>query len=418
MDDTTRQPDSEALLLLNAGTASLKSAIFDACTPLPAQRPLWRGSVTDIGGADSRWRDSEGGSSDLAPAADPFLGAVACLLARSEAWLGNRTLRAIGYRLPVAGGLDGAALRLDDRSLDALEAAPEPVPRYQRDALRMARVVAARWPGVPQVASFDTWFHRTLPLAERMLPLPHRYWEAGLRRNGCHGLSFEYLAMMLPRRFGARARGRVIAAHLGSTASLCGMLRLRSVAVSPGLSPADGLMTGTGAGALPPEAMRHLLRELGDTAALDRLLHEEAGLLGVSGASADPQVLLRRETQGGPAAERAGAALALYVRQVVREVGAIAAVLGGLDILVFTGGVGEHDTLLRQRICAALGGLGVQLDARLDASNARCISPAGSTVTVAIEATCEEWVMSRDCMVLTSPLAHPATVRGPGTPVA
>lgn len=403
MSDATLLPVNDAFLLLNPGTASLKSAIFENESGVPARDPVWRGSVTGIGTGGCRWRDSEGGAADLADDADPFVAAFSYLLARALAWLGDQSVRAIGYRFPGAGSHAGEPVLLDAALIASLEADTATLPRFQRDALRIAGMLAAHWPGVPQVASFDTWFHRTLPLAERMLALPLRYWDAGLRRDGSHGLSYDYLATVLPRHFGRRAHGRVIAAHLGHSASLCGMLRLHSVAVSAGLAGMDGIMTGTGAGLLPPEAVRRLAREIPDEAEFARLLYEQSGLLGVSGESADPGVLLRREGEGGPAGERANAALALYVRQVVREIGAIAAVLGGLDILVFTGGIGEHQAPLRQRICAALGGLGVTLDASRNDRGEHCISAAGSSVIVAVEAAREEWVMARDCLLLTAP---------------
>ncbi len=412
MSDPTLLPVNDAFLLLNPGTASLKCAIFENEAGLPAQDPVWRGSVTGIGSPACRWSDSEGALADLADDTDPFLAAFSYLLARALAWLGDQPVRAVGYRLSHAGCRTGEPALLDVRTLDVMEADPMPIPQYQREALRMARMLAARWPGVPQVASFDAWFHHTLPLAERMLPLPVRYWDAGLRRNGSHGLSYEYLATALPRHFGHRAHGRVIAAHLGHSASLCGMLRLRSTAVSGGLTGMDGIMTGTGAGLLPPEAVRRLARERPDAAELDRLLNEESGLLGVSGASANPGVLLRREGEGGPAGERAAAALSLYVHQIVREIGAIAAVLGGLDILVFTGGVAEHHAPLRQRICDALQGLGVMLDAARNEHAAHCISAAGSSVIVAVEAAREEWIMARDCMLLTAPESDGAPLSG------
>lgn len=410
MSDPTLFPVNDAFLLINPGTASLKSAIFEEDAGSPGQSPVWRGSVTGIGRAGGRWQDSEGGAAMLPEDAEPFPAAFAYLLARALAWLGDQPVRAIGYRLSHAGDHPGEPVLLDDAVLDWLDSVP--APRYQKDALHMARMLAARWPGVAQVASFDAWFHRTLPLAERMLPLPVRFWEAGLRRSGCHGLSYEFLATALPRRFGHAAHGRVIAAHLGHSASVCGMLHLRSVAVSQGMTGMDGLMTGTGAGLLPPDAMRRLAQEIPGREALAALLDEQSGLLGVSGESDDPAVLLRREGEGGPAGERANAALSLYVRQVVREIGAIAAVLGGLDILVFTGGVGEHHAPLRQRICDALQWLGVTLDPSRNERALHGISATGSRVIVAVEPAREEWVMARDCMLLTAVTCSEAGPRG------
>lgn len=407
MADTGLLPEREALLLLNAGSDSLKCAIFEPEAGMPAQRPAWRGSVSGIGRPDCCWRDSEGNEAAVASATDPdpLLAAFSYLLARALAWLGDQPVRAIGHRLLHAGAATGEPMLLDEAACATLARDCAGAPASQQAALRLAGLLAARWPGVPQVASFDTWFHRTLPLSERMLPLPQRFWQAGLRRDGCHGLSYDYLASVLPRHFGQRARGRVVAAHLGHSASVCGLRRLRSSAVSDGLSGMDGIMTGTGAGLLPPTAVRRLAATVPDAAQLDALLDEHSGLLGVSGASADPALLLRREAAGGPAGMAANAALSLYVRQVVREIAAVAAVLGGLDMLVFTGGVGEHQPVLRERICAALAWLGVQCDSQHNARGAGCISSADSRVIVAVEPAREEWTMARDCMLLTAPAA-------------
>lgn len=409
MSDPALLPECEALLLLNAGTASLKAAIFETDGGMPGQQPVWSGGVTGIGRIPCAWHDSEGGDADLATAddPDPFLAAFSHLLARALAWLGDQPLRAIGYRFPQGGATTGEPLLIDTATLAVLQRAAPSAPACQRDLLRVAGMLAARWPGVPQVASFDTWFHRTLPLAERMLPLPRRYWDAGLRRDGCHGLSYDALATMLPRRFGRRAHGRVVAAHLGHTASLCGMLRLRSSAVSQGLTDMDGLMTGTGAGLLPPAALRRLLGETG-AARLAAVLDEEAGLLGVSGVSADPEVLRQQEA----GTDAAGLALTLHARQIAREVGALAALLGGLDMLVFTGGIGTHHAAVRARVCALLAGLGVRIDARRNERGADCISVAGSRVVVAVQAAREEWAMARDCMLLTAPEGMPRASDG------
>lgn len=214
MSDPALLPVNDAFLLLNPGNASLKSAIFEDDAGLPGQSPVWRASVTGIGKADCYWRDSEGGEALLPADDDPFLAAFSYLLARALAWLGDQPVRAIGYRLPHAGNHPGQPALLDDAILDFLDSVP--APRFQKETLRIARMLAARWPGVPQVVSFDSWFHRSLSPAERMLPLPPRFWEAGLRRNGCHGLSYEFLATALPRRSALQDyRGRAV---LGDTA--------------------------------------------------------------------------------------------------------------------------------------------------------------------------------------------------------
>ena len=210
-------------------------------------------------------------------------------------------------------------------------------------------------------------------------------------------MSYEYLSVALPERHGELAQGRVIAAHLGSGASLCAMQGMKSVATTMGFSALDGLMMGTRPGALDPGAVIYLMEieklTLGEVA---HMLYHDSGLLGVSGLSADPRVLLAAEGRDDAVGERARAALALYVRSIVREIGGLVAVLGGLDLLVFTAGVGEHSAAIRQRVCEALGYFGIELDAGANGANATTISTAASRVRVGVEPTNEEWVAARD----------------------
>ena len=224
-----------------------------------------------------------------------------------------------------------------------------------------------------------------------MLPVSYALWERGIRRYGFHGLSYEYIAIALAERHGEAARGRTIVAHLGSGASLCAMQDLRSVATTMGFSALDGLMMGTRCGALDPGVLLHLIDVEGyDAKRLAHLLYHESGLLGVSGTSASPQDLLAVEATDA----RARAALDLYVRRIVREIGALTAALGGLDMLVFTAGVGEHSAVLRERICSALSWLGVHLDSAANQANAGTISATHSRVRVIVEPTNEEWMMA------------------------
>ena len=262
-------------------------------------------------------------------------------------------------------------------------------PLHQPFALEAIEVLLAELPRMPQVACFDTAFHHTLPQVEQMLPLPHALWERGVRRYGFHGLSYEYMAVALAERHGDAARGRTIVAHLGSGASLCAMQRLQSVATTMGFSALDGLMMGTRCGSLDPGVLLYLMKSRSSArSSSTHLLYHESGLLGVSGLSSSPQALLEAEARN----PRARAALELYVRRIVREIGALTAVLGGLDMLAFTAGIGEHSAVLRERICAALGWLGVELDADANRANASTISRAGSRVRVAVEPTNEEWI--------------------------
>jgi acetate kinase len=288
-------------------------------------------------------------------------------------------------------------VRVDPAVLADLKRYVELAPLHQPFALLALETLLAMAPGLPLVACFDTAFHRTLPAVEQMLPLPHALWERGIRRYGFHGLSYEYLSIALGERHGHAARSRTIVAHLGSGASLCAMLGLRSVATTMGFSALDGLMMGTRCGSLDPGVLLHLMEVDGlDARQLSQLLYHESGLLGVSGLSSSPQPLLAAEATN----ERARAALELYVRRIVREIGALAATLGGLDMLAFTAGVGEHSAVLRERICGALGWLGVRLDDAANHANAAIISDPRSRIHIVVEPTNEEWVMASHALDL------------------
>jgi acetate kinase len=266
-------------------------------------------------------------------------------------------------------------------------------PLHQPFALEAIEALRKARPGLPQVACFDTGFHHTLPLVEQLLPLPWSAWQRGLRRFGFHGLSYQYQAVALAERHGETARGRVIVAHLGSGASLCALHELRSVATTMGFSALDGLMMGTRPGALDPGVLLHLMEI--DKLTLEQvtqLLYHESGLLGVSGISPEPRVLVQHEGDAGEAGERARLALALYVRRIVREIGSLTAALGGLDMLVFTAGVGENCAFIRERVCAGLAWLGVTLDLKANLQHLPLISDGSSRVRVAIEPTNEEWI--------------------------
>jgi acetate kinase len=362
---------TEPILVLNCGSSSIKFALFDASRrPLP-RKPLWGGKVEGIGKEK------------------PYAAALQEVRASVVRQTGGTPPAAIVHRVVHGGTRYSAPVRVDAAVLAELKSYIPLAPLHQPFALQAIEVLLAELPEMPQVACFDTAFHRTLPQVEQMLALPHAYWERGVRRYGFHGLSYEYLSVALAERHGAAARGRTIVAHLGSGASLCAMHELRSVATTMGFSALDGLMMGTRCGSLDPGVLLYLLEaEKLDLRELTQLLYRESGLLGVSGLSSGPQVLLEAER----ANPRARAALELWVRRVVREIGALTAVLGGLDMLVFTAGIGEHSAVLRERICAALGWLGLELDPKANGANAPAISSARSRVLVAVEPTNEEWI--------------------------
>lgn len=386
------------VLVLNCGSSSIKFAVFDAAvTPLPRQ-PLWNGKVDGITGPRPTYGETGSEPHPVAlGAGQPYQDAIAHIRQRVRQRLGERRLAAVAHRVVHGGRKYFDPVRVDEVVLRELHALIPLAPLHQPYALEAIAALRRQDPAVPQVACFDTAFHHTMPEVEQRLPLPHQAWDRGLRRYGFHGLSYEYLSVALPQRHGARAHGRVIAAHLGSGASLCAMQELKSVATTMGFSALDGLMMGTRCGSLDPGAVIYLMEiEKLSLAEVARVLYHESGLLGVSGVSSDPRELLPREAGD----ERVRIALAMYVRRIVREIGALVAVLGGLDLLVFTAGVGEHNAAIRERVCAGLGFLGVRLDDAANAVHAPLISHAESPVAVAVERTNEEWVAARHCQTL------------------
>ncbi|KVV38112.1 acetate kinase [Burkholderia territorii] len=383
-----------ALLVVNAGSSSVKFSIF-AYPPHddPARRPLHDGEAVAAGnGVSIRFDADPEGSLPLVDG-DPYRAVLAQIAMWIRVKLPHVTLGAIAHRVVHGGARYVEPVVVDDDVLAALRTLTPLAPLHQPHSLDAIDVLRDAFPDVPQIAVFDTAFHRTLPRVEQLLPLPHAWFDQGVRRYGFHGLSYEYLSVALAESFGERAHGRVIAAHLGSGASLCALRDGRSVATTMGFSALDGLMMSTRCGTLDPGVVLHLL-EVGKLSgdALGHMLYHESGLKGLSGASGDPRVLLACEAAGD---EPARDALALYVHRIVRETGALTALLGGLDMLVFTAGIGEHSAQLRERIGAALGWLGIALDARANAEHAHVVSCASSAVTVVVEPTNEAWVAAR-----------------------
>ena len=391
---------SDLVVVLNCGSSSIKFAVFDpGVAPLP-RRPLWNGKVQGIGGPKPDF--GETGVAPFAVTLDParpYRDALALIRQRVLARLDGRRVGLVAHRVVHGGNRYFDPVRVDAGVLDDLRGYVPLAPLHQPFALEAIDILLREYPRLPQVACFDTGFHHTIPDVEKLLPLPWDAWRRGLRRYGFHGLSYAYMATALPERHGDAARGRTVVAHLGSGASLCAMRGLESVATTMGFSALDGLMMGTRTGALDPGAVLYLMEieKLGlDEVA--QLLYHRSGLLGVSGISSEPRVIVRHEDDAGETGERARMALGLYVRRIVREIGALVAVLGGIDMLVFTAGVGEHNAFVRERVCRDLGWLGLELDAAANAADAAVISSPGSRVRVAVEPTNEEWIAARLAM--------------------
>lgn len=317
------------ILVLNAGSSTLKYALYDA-----AGQAMWRGKLEHDGSVDD------------------FCRGLAGLLET----LGDMRLRAIGHRV-VHGGKDYAApILLDAGHVAALRRLTPLAPLHQPHNLAGIDAISRLLPDLPQVACFDTAFHHDQPSLARHLGLTRDLHEAGVRRYGFHGLSYEYIAAQLPQHLGAAADGRIIVAHLGSGASLCAMRNRRSIATTMGFSTLDGLLMATRCGTLDPGVLLYLMqtRDM-DAAALADLLYQRSGLLGVSGLSGDMRTL---QSSGEAAAREA---IDLFCYRVCREAGSLAAALGGVDALVFTGGIGEHAHEIRERISAGLSWLGPAL---------------------------------------------------------
>lgn len=388
---------NSVIIVLNCGSSSIKFAVFEAASPLP-RKPLWNGKVQGIGGPAPDF--GETGISPFAielGAEHPYRDALRIIRERITARLEERPVAAIAHRVVHGGSKYFESTRIDAGVLRDLRSYVPLAPLHQPFALEAIEILLRERPDIVQIACFDTGFHHSLPKVEQILPLPYEWWQRGVRRYGFHGLSYAYMATALAERHGDRARGRTIVAHLGSGASLCGMQQLQSVATTMGFSALDGLMMGTRTGALDPGAVLYLMEiEKLTLQEVGRLLYHDSGLLGVSGISSEPRVILRHVRDSGEAGERARIALDLFVRRIVREIGSLVAALGGLDMLVFTAGIGEHSEEIRARVCAGLAWLGLGLDDQANAAHAPVISSADSRVLVGVEPTNEEWVAARD----------------------
>jgi len=392
---------SDAILVLNAGSSSLKFAVF-GCGGDDAA--ILRGKIAGIGRApvfsairpDGTAPDA-GVLGDI-PADADHEALVSLLLDWLAQRRGERRLVAVGHRVVHGGRGFDAPVRIDEAVLDALEALVPLAPLHQPHNLAAIRAVAERQPGLPQVACFDTSFHRTQDPLAQQFALPRALTDEGVIRYGFHGLSYDYIAGILPQHLGARAEGRVIVAHLGNGASMCALNGRKSVATSMGFTALDGLMMGRRCGALDAGVVLYLMQSKGLSAAeVETLLYRQSGLLGVSGISNN----MRDLEQSGAAQARD--AIALYCYRAASILGGLVAVNGGLDALVFTAGIGENSALVRGLICERLGWLGVELNDAGNAANASRISSDRSKVDVLVLPTDEETVIARAAGAMVAP---------------
>ena len=308
--------DGALILVLNCGSSSIKFALFEQAGGVLPQQAQWSGKVEGIGRENATYR--AGGLPAVSLQLDPeqpHHAALETIRAQVVAQLAGRPLRAVAHRVVHGGSKYFSPVRIDFAVLSDLKSFVPLAPLHQPFALEAIEVLLESRPDIAQVECFDTAFHHTVPQEEQKLALPYDAWERGLRRYGFHGLSYEYQSLVLEQRFGAVARGKVIVAHLGSGASLCAMDNLHSVATTMGFSALDGLMMGTRCGSLDPGAVIYLMEiEKLSLEKVAHVLYHESGLLGVSGVSADPPVLLAQQDRQDATGERIRAALALYIR--------------------------------------------------------------------------------------------------------
>ena len=389
---------TRGILVLNAGSSSIKFALYPAAPASDEDAAAYHGEIEGIGHAlhllvrDAR-RKSLADRAVRGPATHQQ--GLSALLEWLSAHAKSMDVAAAGHRVVHGGQNYAQPVRITPAVLRDLELLVPLAPLHQPHNLEAIRALAELHPGIAQVACFDTAFHAGQPGVAATFALPRALTEKGVRRYGFHGLSYEYIASILPAHLGPGADGKVVVAHLGNGASMCAMRNRRSIATTMGLSVLDGLVMGRRCGALDPGVVLYLIDcERMSSAQIAHLLYEESGLLGVSGISDDMRDLLKTDDP------RAREAVALFVYRILRELGSLAAALGGLDALVFTGGIGEHSPEIRARVCEQAAWLGLALDAAANAAGGPRISRGDSRVSIWIFPTDEELVVARHTRAL------------------
>jgi len=383
---------TRGILTINAGSSSIKFALFELNGGLSARATV-SGQIDGIGAqAKLSARDPSGkhevalelagGQEAQHQASLNFL--LKWMRETQKGW----SLAAVGHRVVHGGELFSAPIAVNREIVEKLERFVTLAPLHQPHNLNGIKAIASLLPAVPQVACFDTAFHRTNPPVAQAFAIPRALAAEGIKRYGFHGLSYEFIARVLPEHT-PRANGRVIVAHLGNGSSMCGLVDRKSMVSTMGFTAIDGLMMGTRSGAIDPGVLLYLMDNKGmGSPELTRLLYKESGLLGVSGISQDMRTLL---ASSAPEAEEA---IDLYCFRIVREIGSLAAAIGGIDALVFTGGIGEHAAEIRRRVCSRLDWLGAVLDEAANATDQLRISTPASGVDLLVIPTNEEWMIA------------------------
>lgn len=397
---------ADAVLALNAGSSSIKFSLFDVGDGPSHPRLTSRGEVEGIGSAPHLTvRDPAGAVVAEQRWGEPhqaFAVLLAAVIGRVERHLGGDRLVAVGHRVVHGGSGHDRPERVTAPLLDALDGLTPLAPLHEPHNLAPMRAIAAARPDLPQVACFDTAFHHAMPAVATRFALPRAYEQAGVRRYGFHGLSYEYIAARLREIAPDLAAGRVIAAHLGNGASLCAMRAGHSIDTTMGFTALDGLVMGTRCGSLDPGVILYLQQQHGmSTKQVETLLYRQSGLFAVSGGVAsDMRTLLASDDAA------AADAIELFVYRIAREIGALTSSLGGLDGLVFTAGIGEHAPEIRRRVCARLGWLSVAVDDDANQRNAALVSTPQSGVAVRVIATDEEVMIVRHTLAVIGRVAR------------
>jgi acetate kinase len=385
-------PMREPILVLNAGSSSIKFSLFATAE----DRTLVAGAHGQVEGigASARFEATDDCGGKLAEqrlAGNDYQAAIAVIHDWCAGRIGGEAgLAGVGHRVVHGGSEFSRPVLIDEHVIAALEALVPLAPLHQPHHIAAIRAVAAAAPEVPQIACFDTSFHHGQPPVARHFALPRELTAKGIIRYGFHGLSYEYIVSALPEIAPACARGKLVVGHLGNGASLCAIDDGRSIATTMGFTPVDGLVMGTRTGLLDPGVILYLLRHEGmDAARIETLINENSGLLGVSGLSGDMRELLASDRP------EAREAIDLFVYRIGRELGSLVAALGGLDALVFTGGIGEHAAEIRARVCRGAAWLGVRLDEAANRTNGPCISPPGAAASAWVVPTNENLMIAR-----------------------
>jgi acetate kinase len=400
--DSPCGPSSRTVLAVNAGSSSIKFALFEAQSPY---KRLFEGAIENVGATGSCFRIVDGAAGFVRHFAIPdHLTAVRVLIDWLQERLSPDSLTAIGHRVVYGGVHFRVTQKVTPALLEAMYSARSYDSEHLPQEQLLIETLGRAFPNAVNVACFDTHFHKEMPQVACMLPIPRRFYAAGVTRQGFHGLSCAFMMRELVRSAGAAtAHGKVVLAHLGGGCSVTAVKAGRSVDTSMGLTPAGGMAMSTRSGDVDPGLAWRLMREHDiSLAQFNHMINHESGLKGVSGTSGDLRYLLERELIESAAAD----AVAMFCYQARKQIGAMACAMEGIDTLVFAGGIGENLSVVRARICAGLAFLGIEIDDALNEENARIISTKTSAVTVRIIASDEQTMIAEETSKFISSLDH------------